>query len=69
MGLPNLKRANEWAAGVRNDFELLRGESFDLATDFVPKQRYWWEGNGVKVPDAKILVSNDENEPTKCDFR
>ncbi|HEX5399048.1 MAG TPA: hypothetical protein VFY06_08375, partial [Verrucomicrobiae bacterium] len=30
--------------------------TFNLATDFVPRQRYWWEGNGVKVPDAKLFM-------------
>ncbi len=34
----------------------IRGQTFNLATDFVPQQRYWWEGNGVKVPDAKLFM-------------
>jgi competence protein CoiA len=34
----------------------VRRETFNLATDFVPKRRYWWEGNGIKVPDAKIFM-------------
>ena len=34
----------------------IRGETLNLATDFVPKQRYWWEGNGLKIPDAKIFM-------------
>jgi competence protein CoiA len=34
----------------------VRGETLNLARDFVPKQRYWWEGNGVKVPDAKLFT-------------
>jgi competence protein CoiA len=33
-----------------------RGETLNLATDFVPKDRYWWEGNGLKVPDAKLFM-------------
>jgi competence protein CoiA len=34
----------------------VRGPTLNLATDFAPKQRYWWEGNGLKVPDAKIFT-------------
>ena len=28
----------------------------NLVNDFHPCERYWWEGNGVKVPDAKICM-------------
>jgi hypothetical protein len=34
----------------------VREEKLNLATDFGPKQRYWWEGNGIKVPDAKLFM-------------
>jgi len=34
----------------------VRGDTFNLGTDFAPKQRYWWEGGGIKVPDAKIFM-------------
>ncbi len=34
----------------------VRGETLDLVADFVPRERYWWEGNGVKVPDAKLFM-------------
>jgi competence protein CoiA len=34
----------------------IRGDMLNLATDFVPQQRYWWEGNGIKVPDAKLFM-------------
>lgn len=34
----------------------VRGRTLNLATDFAPKQRYWWEGNGIKVPDAKLFL-------------
>jgi competence protein CoiA len=34
----------------------VRGHTFNLATDFIPRQRYWWSGNGVTVPDAKLFM-------------
>lgn len=34
----------------------VRGEVLNLTADFTPTQRYWWEGNGVKVPDAKLFM-------------
>jgi len=39
----------------------VRGETLNLATDFAPKQRYWWEGGGIKVPDAKIFMDRRKN--------
>jgi hypothetical protein len=34
----------------------VRGDTLNLATDFVAEERYWWEGNGFKVPDAKLFM-------------
>lgn len=34
----------------------VRGSTLDLVTDFGPKERFWWEGNGIKVPDAKLFI-------------
>jgi competence protein CoiA len=34
----------------------VRGPRLNLVKDFIPKQRYWWEGNGLKVPDAKLFM-------------
>jgi competence protein CoiA len=34
----------------------IRGKTFNLASDFGPRNRDWWEGNGVKVPDAKLFM-------------
>jgi competence protein CoiA len=33
------------------------GKTLNLATDFVPRNRYWWEGNGFQIPDAKLFIS------------
>jgi competence protein CoiA len=35
----------------------VRGETLNIAKDFVPKERFWWEGGGITVPDAKIYLS------------
>lgn len=34
----------------------IRGTDLNLATDFGPCQQHWWEGNELKVPDAKIYT-------------
>lgn len=34
----------------------VRGEVFNLATDFGPRNRSWWSGGGVVVPDAKLFM-------------
>jgi competence protein CoiA len=34
----------------------IRGETLNLATDFVPRERDWWEGNGITVPAARIFM-------------
>jgi competence protein CoiA len=34
----------------------VRGATLNLA-DFVPKERYWWQGDGFAVPDAKLFMS------------
>ncbi len=39
----------------------VRGEPLNLATDFGPQQRYWWEANGIKVPDAKLFMHRLRN--------
>jgi competence protein CoiA len=39
----------------------VRGEMFNLATDFVPRNRDWWEGNGITIPAAKIFMQRYEN--------
>jgi competence protein CoiA len=43
------KRSKRYRAAVR-------GEMFDLARDFHPKGRLWWEGGELKVPDAKLFI-------------
>lgn len=34
----------------------IRGRTLHLTRDFAPRLREWWEGNGVKVPDAKLFT-------------
>lgn len=39
------------------------GKILNLATDFAPKQRYWWKGNGLQVPDAKLFIHRLSYQP------
>jgi len=34
----------------------VRCETLNIATDFAPRERYWWEGGGIKIPDAKLFM-------------
>jgi competence protein CoiA len=34
----------------------IRGRTLNLATDFAPSDRGWWEGGSIKVPDAKLYM-------------
>jgi len=34
----------------------VRERKLHLVRDFAPKHRYWWEGNGIVVPDAKLFM-------------
>jgi len=34
----------------------VRGKTLNLANDFVPRNRDWWEGNGITVPAAKLYI-------------
>lgn len=43
------RRLKRWRVPVR-------GATLNLATDFVPKERLWWQGDGFAVPDAKLFV-------------
>ena len=39
----------------------IRGDTLNLATDFAPSQRYWWQAKGgLKVPDAKLFMHRVE---------
>jgi len=45
------------------------GKTLNLATDFVPRNRDWWEGNGITVPDAKLFMEKYERPETPSRFR
>ena len=34
----------------------IRGETLNLANDFAPIDRDWWEGNGITIPFAKLFM-------------
>jgi len=48
--------AGGYSRRSKNHRTAVRGRTLNLANDFVPKQRYWWKGNGIKVPDAKLFM-------------
>jgi competence protein CoiA len=35
---------------------VVREATLNLATDFVPRERDWWKGNGLTVPAARIFM-------------
>lgn len=35
----------------------VRGAILNLVNDFKPQVRFWWEGNGIRVPDAKLFIA------------
>jgi competence protein CoiA len=37
----------------------IRKKLLNLVRDFGPRQRFWWEGGGVKVPDAKLFMGKN----------
>lgn len=39
----------------------IRGETLNLVEDFVPKERDWWEGNGIVIPFAKLFMHGQKN--------
>jgi len=40
----------------------VRCRVLNLATDFEPRQRYWWSGGGITVPDAKLFTAKRETK-------
>lgn len=45
----------------------VRGRTFNLATDFGPRNRDWWEGNGIVVPAAKLYI-DQKRLPVAAEF-
>lgn len=39
----------------------IRGRIFNLATDFGPRNRDWWEGQDITVPAAKLYVDHQRD--------
>jgi len=36
----------------------VRGPTLNIAKDFVPREREWWSGNGMTLPDAKLFMES-----------
>jgi competence protein CoiA len=47
----------------------VRGQTLNLATDFVPHNRDWWEGNDLTIPFAKLFMEKYERPETSGGFR
>jgi hypothetical protein len=45
------------------------GKTLNLATDFSPRNRDWWEGDGISVPDAKLFMEKYERPETPSRFQ
>jgi competence protein CoiA len=39
----------------------IRGRTFNLATNFGPRSRDWWEGENITIPAAKLYVDQQRN--------
>ena len=39
----------------------IRGRTFNLAIDFGPRNRDWWEGENITIPAAKLYVDRQRN--------
>src|ERR1700722_20366083 len=48
------RRSKRYRTTVRSGF-------LNLSTDFGPKDRFWWDGNGIIVPDAKLFMPRSLN--------
>jgi competence protein CoiA len=60
--------AGGYSQRLKQHRTVVREHTLNLATDFAPKQRYWWEGEGLKVPDAKLYMHRYEPSPTARGF-
>jgi hypothetical protein len=38
----------------------VRGATLNLAPDFAPRERDWWEGNGLTIPTVKIFMHRNQ---------
>jgi len=41
----------------------VRGETLNLTTDFIPKDRDWWEGSKMTIPFAKLYMHRSSSNP------
>jgi competence protein CoiA len=46
----------------------IRGKTFNLATDFLPKDRDWWEGDGIVIPFAKLFMDAYPHSESMASF-
>ena len=46
----------------------VRGKTFDLATDFIPRDRDWWEREDAVVPCAKLFMDPNPHSESSSPF-
>jgi competence protein CoiA len=56
------RKSKRWRAPVR-------GETLNLATDFVPRQREWWKGGDLTIPFAKLYIGRHKNSDQALRFK
>jgi competence protein CoiA len=49
--------AGGYSMRLKRDRTPVRGSTLNLAEDFKPQDRFWWEGHNIKVPDAKLFIA------------
>jgi competence protein CoiA len=50
-------RAGGFTRRMKRYRKPVRGKTLHLVNDFGPQERLWWEGGGIKVPDAKLFTA------------
>ncbi len=56
-----MNRADVYSRRSKRHRTAIRGRTFNLAADFGPRNRDWWEGKGITIPAAKLYVDQERN--------
>jgi competence protein CoiA len=53
-----------YSRSLKRSRTAVRGPTLNLGTDFVPKERFWWQNEQLAVPDAKLFVPKEHISKT-----